>query len=36
LRDPTPFSATPFSVTVTSPGALGGPTEIKTNVYVVW
>jgi hypothetical protein len=27
LREPTPFSATPFSVTVTSPGALGGPTH---------
>jgi hypothetical protein len=28
LREPTPFFATPFFVTVTSPGALGGPTEI--------
>jgi hypothetical protein len=25
LREPTPLSATPFSVTITSPGALGGP-----------
>jgi hypothetical protein len=32
LREPTPFSATPFSVTVRLSGALGGPTESKTNV----
>jgi hypothetical protein len=30
LREPTPFSATPFSVAVTSPGALGGPTHACT------